>query len=98
MTDQARWYLVAYDIGHDRRRTKVSEALSSFGDRVQYSVFLLRLHPARATQLWGNLRHLIDRNADSVLVCDIGPDRRSYDRIMFIGVERPRYGGEPLVI
>jgi CRISPR-associated protein Cas2 len=31
--------VVAYDISHDRRRTKLHDALLNFGTPVQYSVF-----------------------------------------------------------
>jgi CRISPR-associated protein Cas2 len=31
--------VIAYDISDDRRRTRICEALKSYGQRVQYSVF-----------------------------------------------------------
>lgn len=44
--DQHR-YLVAYDIVDDRRRTKIAKVLESYGDRIQYSVFVVDIKPAR---------------------------------------------------
>ncbi len=33
------FYVVAYDISDDRRRTKVAKILEDFGDRAQYTDF-----------------------------------------------------------
>ena len=37
------FYVVAYDIRDDRRRTRVAKILEDFGDRAQYSVFEMEL-------------------------------------------------------
>jgi CRISPR-associated endonuclease Cas2 len=34
--------VVAYDVTHDRRRTRVVKILKNYGERVQYSVFECR--------------------------------------------------------
>ncbi len=39
-----RW-LIAYDISLDERRTRIAHLLESYGDRVQYSVFVVDLRP-----------------------------------------------------
>src|SRR5262245_31991344 len=44
------FYLIAYDIPNDQRRTKVAKTLEDFGDRVQYSVFEYGAGPARAAR------------------------------------------------
>lgn len=72
MRRDARRVLVAYDIGDDRRRTRVAAALQAYGDRVQYSVFVIDASPARQARMKRTLLALIDASADSVLVCDLG--------------------------
>lgn len=71
--EPARRYLVAYDISDDRRRAGAAKCLQAYGDRVQYSVFVVDIRPARLVRLRAKLERLIDIGADSVLLCDLGP-------------------------
>jgi CRISPR-associated protein Cas2 len=71
--DTARRYLVAYDIADDRRRTQVAHVLASYGDRVQFSVFVIDSRPAKLVRLRSRLAGMIDPDSDSVLLCDLGP-------------------------
>ena len=71
--EAARRYLVAYDISDDRRRSRVARRLQEFGDRVQYSVFVVDVRPAKLVRLRTMLEDLILESADSVLLCDLGP-------------------------
>lgn len=84
-----RRLLVAYDIPDDRRRSRIAKALSSFGDRIQYSVFIVDVTPAAHVRLVARVRGLMKAGEDSVLVCDLGaPDGARRSRIEFIGVAR----------
>jgi CRISPR-associated protein Cas2 len=67
-----RRYLIAYDITDDRRRGRLAKLLQSFGDRVQYSVFVCDLRPARLVRLRQSILGLISPGEDSVLTCDLG--------------------------
>jgi CRISPR-associated protein Cas2 len=58
--DDVRRYLIAYDISDDVRRTKVAKKLESFGDRVQYSVFIVDARPAKLLRLRAQLTDMID--------------------------------------
>lgn len=78
--DAARRYLVAYDIGDDRRRSRIAKRLQEYGDRVQYSVFVVDVRPARLVRLRTLLEDLLDESADSVLLCDLGPVASVHDR------------------
>ena len=61
------FYVVAYDIGNDRRRTKVAKILEDFGDRAQYSVFEMDLdHLERLGELRRRLESAIDPATDGV--------------------------------
>ena len=71
--DAPRRFLIAYDVTDDRRRTRVATRLSSFGDRVQFSVFVIDGRPAKLVRLRRTLKMLIDPEVDSVIICDLGP-------------------------
>jgi CRISPR-associated protein Cas2 len=92
-----RW-LIAYDVVEDARRTRIAHRLEAHGDRVQYSVFVVDLRPARLVRLRTELAQMID-TSDSVLVVDLGlvanltPARFSY-----IGRQRPITPSGPLVL
>lgn len=73
MSEERSRYVIAYDITNDQRRTRVHTYLKSFGMRVQYSVFLVDLKPARVLRLKTKLQSMIDTHEDSVLVCRVGP-------------------------
>ncbi|QOC94196.1 CRISPR-associated endonuclease Cas2 [Micromonospora craniellae] len=83
--DDVRRYLIAYDISDDVRRTKVAKKLESYGDRVQYSVFIVDTRPAKFLRLRTQLTDMIDEGTDSVLFCNLGTlranNRRSLDVI-----------------
>lgn len=97
--EATRRYLVAYDIGDDRRRTRVAKCLGMYGDRVQYSVFVVDCRPARLIRLRTELRRLLELDADSVLLCDLGVvanvDARRFE---FLGCAAPITPQGPIVL
>lgn len=99
MSDDVRRYLLAYDVADDNRRVRVAKTLESYGDRIQFSVFLLDIKPAKMIRLRTTVSTQIDLSTDSLLVCDLGPlaDEGSR-RIDFVGVTRPFTGRGPLVL
>lgn len=70
--DTTRRHLIAYDIPDDHRRTRIAKTLETYGDRIQYSVFIADLRPAKLLRLRTDLDNIIDAHADSVLICDLG--------------------------
>ncbi|WP_434739329.1 CRISPR-associated endonuclease Cas2 [Micromonospora sp. SH-82] len=78
--EDVRRFLVAYDITDDMRRTKVAKKLESYGDRVQYSVFIVDARPAKLLRLRTQLGDIIDQNTDSILFCDLGTLRENLRR------------------
>jgi CRISPR-associated protein Cas2 len=80
--DAARRYLVAYDVPDDRRRVRIAKKLGSYGDRVQFSVFIVDVRPARLVRLRSELERLMYMDEDSVLICEIG---------LVLGVGRGRF-------
>lgn len=99
MSEVVRRLLVAYDITDDRRREQIAHLLESYGDRVQYSVFLIDGRPAAFVRMRRRLESLIDSGSDSLLFCDLGP-RASLDadRFAMIGRSRPLTPPGPLIL
>ena len=69
MTNQKRGYLVAYDISDDCCRSHVAKILQHYGERLQYSVFLLRVRPSMMLDVRMQIEREIDDSIDSVVFC-----------------------------
>jgi CRISPR-associated protein Cas2 len=98
-TDSVHRFLVAYGVGTDQRRSRVAKALESYGDRIQYSVFLVDAKPAKLVRLRVALRGLLETGADRALICDLGPLSGSGGRVLeFIGHPPAVTGDAPLIL
>ncbi|WJZ03453.1 CRISPR-associated endonuclease Cas2 [Corynebacterium freiburgense] len=97
--NDVRRTLIAYDVPDDRRRTRLAKKLLSYGDRIQYSVFVVDAIPAKVIRLKDDIREIIDNTEDSVLLCDLGllPDIGE-SRFSYIGVTRPVTDNEAIII
>ena len=60
MRDDARRTLIAYDVPSDRRRAKLAKLILSYGDRIQYSVFIVDAAPAKVRRIKDEVQELID--------------------------------------
>ena len=58
--------LIVYDISHDRRRTKLHDALLNYGTPVQYSVFECIVDPERLAQMKAAVDRAIKPRQDRV--------------------------------
>jgi CRISPR-associated protein Cas2 len=65
-TKQTTLYVIAYDIPHDGRRTKVHKVLSGFGKWTQYSLFEAFLTDKQLVALRGKLDKHLKPDEDSV--------------------------------
>ena len=89
MSRQLSRLLVAYDVVDDRRRTRLAKVLESYGDRIQYSVFLVDLTPAQEVRMRAKVRSVIDERDDSVLFCRLGATKsEGTSRISYLGCRR----------
>jgi len=61
-------YVVTYDISNDKRRTKLSDLLGTYGVRVNYSVFEIELNQIKLDKLLYEieLKKLINKKYDSI--------------------------------
>ena len=96
--DASRRYLIAYDVVNDARRLRVAKKLESYGDRIQYSVFVVDVRPARIVRLVAALEQIINPQDDSVLLCDLGLlAALDEKRFLMIGQRRPLIDNGPLI-
>ena len=96
--ETARRYLIAYDVIQDARRERIAHTLEEYGDRVQYSVFVVDVRPAKLVRLRGRIELLMEQE-DSVLIADLGLvasiDARRFE---FLGRRRELLGQGPVVL
>lgn len=99
MRADTRRHLVAYDVPDDRRRLRIANGLSAYGDRVQYSVFIIDASPILLARMRRMLEELIEPEEDSVLICDLGLlEGVGRDRYVCLGRQRPITTSESFVI
>lgn len=67
----ATFYVIAYDIPDDRRRTRVHKILSGFGRWTQYSVFECHLTEKQMVLLRSRLDRFLKPSEDSVRIYQI---------------------------
>jgi CRISPR-associated protein Cas2 len=91
--------IVAYDISVDRRREQVAKILSAYGDRVQYSVFVVDVEPVKGARMIRALEQVTVPDEDSILVCDLGPVTAAEQRsFTYLGRTRPITGPESFIL
>lgn len=96
---QVRRLLVAYDIPDDPRRSRLAKVLGSYGDRVQYSVFVVDATPVRIARLRRAVEKMIVLTEDSVLICDLGLARGvESHRFLCLGLQRDVTGADSFVV
>lgn len=71
---KSRLYAVSYDIPSDNRRVKIANALKSYGERVQYSVFECWLSSAELAELTKRLERLFEPEEDSIRIYPTGAE------------------------
>ncbi len=88
--DHKRLYVIAYDIPDDKRRTKVANTLESYGERLQYSVFVVSTTPAKLIRLKDMLSSQVVSKEDCIAIFDLGKhvDKRVKRLISFVGIQR----------
>ncbi|MGK7934622.1 MAG: CRISPR-associated endonuclease Cas2 [Xenococcaceae cyanobacterium] len=58
--------IVSYDISEDKRRTKIHDILSSYGQWMQYSLFECDLTKTEYVKLRSRLNKIINSDTDSI--------------------------------
>ena len=68
MDHEKHFYVVVYDISHDRRRARLHNRLQDYGSPVQYSVFECILTAAELTKMKKMIRRTIKEREDQVRI------------------------------
>lgn len=99
MSEAIRRMVVAYDIADNNRRDRVAVALQEFGERVQFSVFMVDGRPATFVRLRAVLNALILPEADNIMFCDLGPrDSVARKAVRHLGRARQLTGDDEALI
>lgn len=90
--------LVCYDIVDDQRRVRLAKTLESYGDRVQYSVFVVDGTPVVLNRMRRAVEEVADLRVDSLLFCDLGAVTSiESSRFIYLGRQRPLTGPSSFV-
>lgn len=88
MAERTR-YLLAYDIRNPKRLRRVHQVALSFGQPLQYSVFVCDLSKVELIDLKSSLLEEVKTDEDSIGIFDLGPPTgRGVECIEFIGTRR----------
>ncbi len=82
------FYVIAYDIPSDRRRTKVHKTLCGFGQWTQYSLFEAFLTDKQMVALQGKLDKLLDPAHDSVRFYPLC--KECVSKVETVGSDKPK--------
>jgi len=66
--------LIPYDVSDDKRRREVDKILSSFGKRINYSVFELQVTKVQYREIIGLLEEATDPKYDHIRIYILGLD------------------------
>lgn len=95
----ARRFVVAYDVADDARRTRMAHVLERYGDRVQYSVFVIDLGAARLVRMRAEVVAVMKTEEDSVLLCDLGlADGVEAGRFTYLGRTRATTSRDTFIV
>jgi CRISPR-associated protein Cas2 len=92
-----RRYLIAYDIAEPRRLRRICSIMESFGERLQYSVFLCDLSVPELLALEDRVLGVMNRAEDSVVQIDLGQVGSSAP-VRFLGRRRPLPDTGPQIV
>ncbi|WP_165777324.1 CRISPR-associated endonuclease Cas2 [Bifidobacterium primatium] len=76
---------MAYDVNDDVRRAHIARILQGHGERLQYSVFLLRIRPSKMLEVQASIEEELDSATDSILICDFGLSEQAEQSMLFLG-------------
>lgn len=68
MGAEQHWHLVSYDIRDDRRWRRVYKILNGRGERIQYSVFRVRMSRTQLEELRWELGKILTEEDDLMIV------------------------------
>lgn len=95
MSNDTQFYIIAYDIVNDKRRTKVHNLLCGYCTWTQYSLFEGYLTEKQRLALEENLHKIIDEDKDSLRLYPLCS--RDVAKVTTIGSKPPQKEREYIV-
>jgi len=65
---QGHWHLISYDVRDPKRLRKVAKKLESYGTRIQYSVFRVRVDNQSLEKLHWELNRILAEEDDLLVI------------------------------
>jgi CRISPR-associated protein Cas2 len=97
MAERTR-YLLAYDIRKPKRLRRVHQVALTYGQPLQYSVFVCDLTKVELVKLRSDLLEEMKTDEDSVGIFDLGsPEARGLECIEFLGTRRSLPSGDAAI-
>lgn len=91
-------YIVAYDIGDQKRWRRVFKIMNGYGDWVQLSVFQCRMSRQRHAEFVALIDGMIHHTEDHVVIMDLGPAEKVDPRVVSLGKEFNTVVREPVIV
>lgn len=91
-------YIVAYDIGDQKRWRRIFRLMHGYGEWLQLSVFQCRLSRKRHAELIALLDGIINHKQDHVIFLDVGPADSVKPKVVSLGKDFEPVTREPVVV
>ncbi|BCJ50440.1 hypothetical protein Asp14428_19150 [Actinoplanes sp. NBRC 14428] len=91
-----RRYLIAYDICEPQRLRQICKVMKSYGERLQYSLFICDLSRSELVHARAETEALMKLTEDSLVIVDLGEVNSA--RFTFVGRHRPLPTNEARII
>lgn len=98
MTRDEHLYIVAYDIGDQKRWRRVFKLMNGYGEWLQLSVFQCRLSVQRHAELIALLDGIIHHRDDHLILLDLGPADRVDPRVVSLGKTFEPVTRDPIIV
>ena len=82
------FYVIAYDIGDDKRRNKVVKVLEKVGNRVNLSVFECMLTDIQYNKVYARLEKIVVKREDYINIYHLCSE--CFARTVYIPAQRPK--------
>jgi CRISPR-associated protein Cas2 len=96
MAASQSWHLICYDVRHPKRLRKTAKVLEGYGERVQYSIFRIRVTEHKLQKVRWELSEILTQD-DSLLIiplcqrCSSKVDELSHGCVADWGGEPPSF-------
>jgi len=102
VSDESGGYVpIPYRLRHCGRPSQSvgRQSPQAYGERIQFSVFIVDVKPARIVRLRTILGKILVASEDSVVICELGTVARAVElRIDFLGLKPKLLGQDTIIV